>query len=77
MANLRKLMQEVPRPLEIVAHDDKGSLPLGRKAISRAKAMERQGSFLNHLAQGKVPLDDAAADTLRAYLDAHHARSRR
>jgi len=70
-------MQEVPRPLEIQAHDDKGSLPLGRKSISRTKAMERQGAFLNSLAQGKVPLDGPAADTLRAYLDAHHQRSRR
>ena len=76
MANLRKLMQEVPRPLEIQAHDDKGSLPLGRKSISRAKATERQGSFLNRLAKGQVPLDGAAADTLRAYLDAHHQRTR-
>lgn len=77
MANLRKIMQEVPRPLEIIAHDDKHSLPIGRKSISRTKAMERQGDFLNQLAQGKVPLDDAAADTLRTYLDAHHQRTRR
>jgi len=77
MDHLRKLMQEVPRPLEVIAHDNKGSLPIGRKPISKAKATTRQGSFLNQLAKGQVPLDDAAADTLRSYLDAYHQRTRR
>jgi hypothetical protein len=67
-------MTEVPRGLEIVAHDDKGLPPLGRKWISPQRANERQGRHLSRIVAGEVPLDDSAAEVVRAYLEAHHAK---
>ena len=75
-ANLRKIMGEVPRALEIVAHDDKDSVPLGRKKISSARASKKQGEYLAKLVRGEHVLDDTSADVVRQFLEAHHARSR-
>jgi hypothetical protein len=69
-------MSEVPRALEIVAHDDKDHAPIGRKRISPAKIHKNQGEFLNRVVSGDFPLDDGAAEVIREYLDAHHARVR-
>lgn len=75
-ANLRKIMGEVPRALEIVAHDDKDQTALGRKRISPAKAFQKQGEYLAGVIRGDTLLDDSAADVVRQYLEAHHARSK-
>lgn len=75
-ANLRKIMSEVPRALEIVSHDDKDQTPIGRKKISPAKVSKKQGEYLAKVVSGETPLDDSAADVVRAYLEAHHARNR-
>ena len=74
MANLRKFMQEVPRPLEIQAHDDRDSLPIGRQKVSKSEQSDRTEQFLAGVVSGQVPLDDRAAEVIRGYLDAHHAR---
>ena len=75
-ANLRKIMSEVPRAMEIVSHDDKDQTPIGRKKISPAKAFQRQGEYLAKVVAGDVLLDDSAADVIRQYMEAHHARSK-
>jgi len=75
-ANLRKIMGETPRALEIVAHDDKGAVPLGRRKISPARVSRKQGDYLAGLVAGERQLDDDAADVVRQYLEAHHARSK-
>ena len=73
-ANMRKLMQEVPRGLEVVTHDDKGTLPVGRKKVSPRLQNQRMESFLAGVVNGDVPLDERSADVIKQYLDAHHAR---
>jgi hypothetical protein len=75
-ANLRKIMSEVPRALEIVSHDDKDQMPIGRKRISPARALQRQGEFLARVVAGERELDDGAADVVRQFMEAHHARNR-
>lgn len=75
-ANLRKIMGEVPRAMEVVSHDDKDQTPLGRKKISPAKAFQKQGEYLAGVIRGDVLLDDSAADVVRQYLEAHHARNK-
>lgn len=75
-ANLRKIMSEVPRALEIVSHDDKDQSPLGRKRISSQAALKKQGEYLSGLVAGDRLLDESAADVVRQYLEAHHARNR-
>jgi hypothetical protein len=67
-------MSEVPRALEVVAHDDKDLLPLGRKKIGPREAQDRQADYVRQVASGQLPLDQDAADVIREYLDAHHAR---
>lgn len=73
-ANLRQIMREVPRALEIVAHDDKDQSPIGRKRISPKRAFDRQGEYVSRILAGNVVLDDQAADVIRQYLGTHHAR---
>ena len=73
-ANMRKIMGEVPRALEVVAHDDKDSLPLGRKKISPKIQNARTEQYLAGVVNGDIPLDDSSAEVIRQYLDAHHAR---
>jgi hypothetical protein len=73
-ANLRKIMKETPRALEVVTHDDKDLVPMGRKKISRARSTQRQADYLNKVMRGDILLDEQAADVVRQYLDAHHAR---
>ena len=73
-ANMRKIMGEVPRPMEVVAHDDRDSLPLDRKKVSQTTQNQRTQQYLAGLADGTIPLDDDSAQVLKEYLDAHHAR---
>lgn len=73
-ANMRKIMGEVPRALEVVSHDDQDQMPLGRKKVSRQETTRRQEQYLSGLTSGQIPLDDQAAEVVRQYLDAHHAR---
>lgn len=75
-ANLRKIMSEVPRALEVVARDDKDLVPMGRKPLTPSKAFRKQGEFLARVVDGHRELDDNAADVVRSYLDAYHARYR-
>jgi hypothetical protein len=62
--------------MEVVSHDDKDQTPLGRKKISPAKAFQKQGEYLAGVIRGDVLLDDSAADVVRQYLEAHHARNK-
>lgn len=73
-ANMRKLMGEVPRPMEIEAHDSQDQIPIGRKKIPRAQATDRTQQYLGQVASGAIPLDEQSAEVIRQYLDAHHAR---
>ena len=73
-ANMRKLMQEVPRGLEVVSHDDKWQLPIGRKKISPRLQNQRMESYLAGIVSGDVPLDERSAEVIKEYLNAHHAR---
>ena len=73
-ANLRKIMKETPRALEIEAHDNSHLPPMGRKWISPKRANLRQGAYLSKIVSGEVPLDDTSAEVIRHYLEAHHAR---
>ena len=73
-ANMRKLMQEVPRPLEVIAHDDRDLLPIGRKKVSPSQQRTRMEAYLANVVSGDVPLDETSAQVIREYLDAHHAR---
>ena len=73
-ANMRKLMGEVPRPLEIQAHDDKDLLPMGRQKVSPRIQQQRMEAYLAGVTSGDIPLDDKSAEVIKAYLDAHHAR---
>jgi hypothetical protein len=73
-ANLRKIMGEVPRAMEIVSHDDKGLVPVGRRKISPAKSFQKQGEYLAKVVRGETPLDETSADVVRQFLEAHHAR---
>lgn len=75
-ANLRHIMTEVPRALEVISHDDQNLAPIGRKKVSPARTRQRQGEFLSKLVSGDHVLDESAADVVRQYLDAHHARVR-
>lgn len=75
-ANLRKIMSEMPRALEIVSHDDKDQTPIGRKKISPARAFKKQGEYLAKIVAGETELDDSAADVVRQYMEAFHARSK-
>jgi hypothetical protein len=71
---MRKLMQEVPRALEVQSHDDKGQLPLGRKKVSPSQQQRRMEAMLAGVVSGDVPLDEHSAEVIKSYLDAHHAR---
>ena len=73
-ANMRKIMGEVPRPLEVVAHDDRDSIPIDRKKVSPTTRNQRTEQYLANVADGTIPLDDDAAKVVKEYLDAHHAR---
>jgi hypothetical protein len=67
-------MGEVPRPLEVVSHDDQGSVPVGRKKISAGEQRKRAEQLMAQVVAGEAPLDANSADVIREYLDAHHAR---
>ena len=73
-ANMRKIMGEVPRALEIVAHDDRDLSPLGTKKVSKQETQRRQQAMLSDVVSGQAPLDQQAAEVVREYLDGHHAR---
>ena len=73
-ANMRKLMQEPPRPMEVISHDNQDQLPLGRKPVSSNVQRARTEAYLAGVVNGDIPLDDSSAEVIREYLDAHHAR---
>lgn len=73
--NMRKLMEGIPRPLEVAAHDDQGQIPIGRKRISPREQNRRMEMYLAGVVSGDIPLDDQSAEVIRDYLDAHHARA--
>jgi hypothetical protein len=72
-ANVKKLMSEVPRGLEIAArHPDP---PLHRQPTRRKEVAQRVEPLLGALANGEIPLDDHLARAFAAYVEEHHARS--
>lgn len=73
-ANMRKIMGEVPRALEVIAHDDQDQVPMGRRKVGRSELQQRQQSYLSNLVDGSQPLDEQAAEVVRDYLDNFHAR---
>lgn len=73
-ANMRKIMGEVPRALEVVSHDDKDQAPVGRKKLTRGQTSQRTEEYLAGVVNGTTPLDEQAAEVIRQYLDAHHAK---
>ena len=73
-ANMRKIMGEVPRALEVVAHDDRDQPPVGRKKVSPMTQRSRQEDYLAQVVDGQIPLDADSAEVVKQYLDAHHAR---
>jgi len=42
--------------------------------VSKSEQSDRTEQFLAGVVSGQVPLDDRAAEVIRGYLDAHHAR---
>ena len=73
-ANMRKLMGEVPRAMEVVSHDDRDQLPMGRKKVSRPESNRRTEQYLAQVVSGQIPLDEQSAEVIKQYLDQHHAR---
>lgn len=76
-ANLRKIMGEVPRPLEVAFRDAKDSLPVGRTRVSARDQAKRAEPLMAMIASGDVPLDEHSAQLVAAYLEQHHARTQR
>jgi len=75
--NLRRLMDEVPRPLQIVAKDAaKEPGPLNTEPISERETMARPEPLMGLLAAGQVPLDDTSARAVAAYVNGFHKRAR-
>ena len=73
-ANMRKIMGEVPRALEVVAHDDRDRAPLGHQNVGRRERSRRQEAYISGVVSGASPLDGQAAEVIRDYLDDYHAR---
>lgn len=73
-ANMRKIMGEVPRGMEVIAHDDRDLAPLGRQKVGRQELMRRQQAMISGVVSGEAPLDEQAAEVIRQYLDGHHAK---
>jgi len=75
--NLRALMNEVPRPLQIVARDSiKEQHPLNSKPISERETMARLEPLMGLIAAGHVPLDQHAARAVATYVNGFHKRAR-
>lgn len=74
-ANMRKLMGEVPRSLEIAARDAKDApAPIGRESLSRKEVARRVEPLLGMLAHGDIPLDPNLAKAFAAYVEETNAR---
>ena len=74
--NLRKLLAEVPRPLEIMARDGAKETPIGTRRLSDREQMTRLEPLMGLIASGDVPLDDTSAKAVAAYLGSFHKRAR-
>lgn len=75
--NLRKIMDEVPRPLQLYAKVPKDErLPLGSKEVSEPEVMRRLEPLMGLIANGDVPLDDTAAKAVAQYANGFHKRAR-
>lgn len=73
-ANFRAIMSEVPRPLEVAQRDAEGqrtSRP-GRRKLSEREVARRAEPLLAMVASGDIPVDNHAAQVIRAYVE--HAR---
>lgn len=76
-ANMRKLMQGVPRPLQIAARDAKDEpVPMGHEAVSSKEQMARLEPLMGLIARGDVPLDQTSAKAIQTYLDGMDKRVR-
>jgi hypothetical protein len=47
---------------------------VGRKKVGRQEQSRRQQALISGVVTGASPLDEQAADVIRQYLEAHHAR---
>jgi hypothetical protein len=74
-ANMTRIMQEVPRALELSAKDYADEGPLGRKKLSRKQVAQRVEPIMGLIASGDIPLDEHSAKAIAAYVEEHHARS--
>lgn len=67
-------MSEVPRAMEVIAHDDRDLPPIGRKPVGRVERSRRQEALISGVVAGASPLDEQAAEVIRQYLDGYHAK---
>ena len=75
--NLRKLMGETPRPLELYDKVPKEErTPIGQQPISEREQMRRLEPLMGLIARGDIPLDDTAARAVAAYANGFHRRAR-
>jgi hypothetical protein len=76
-ANLRKLMEGVPRPLQLMQREsDESPAPIGAKRLSEGEQMRRLEPLMGLIAEGHVPLDDVAARAVATYASNFHKRTR-
>lgn len=69
-ANLRKLMGETSRPMEIAAKESKEHPnPIGYQSIGPSEQRARLEPLMGLIARGDVPLDDTAAKAIKTYID--------
>lgn len=75
--NLRKLMDEVPRPLQIYSKVPKEEQhPIGTRPVTEPETMRRLEPLMGLIARGDVPLDDTAARAVAQYANGFHKRAR-
>lgn len=76
-ANLRKLMGEKPRPLELMAKESRDSpAPIGQQPIGWKEQQGRLEPLMGLIASGDIPLDDTSARAIKTYIDGMDQRAR-
>ena len=76
-ANLRKLMGEVPRPMQIMAAEARDEpAPIGQTPISAGEQRARLEPLMGLIASGDLPLDETAARAIKTYIDQMDKRAK-
>lgn len=76
-ANMRKLMREMPRPLQIAANEARDEpAPIGQQPISSREQRARLEPLMGLIAKGDIPLDDTTARAIQTYIDGMDQRAR-